>query len=702
MKQGHKYNIVNFLVSTYLLSLFICISSFFFSSPFKVGIKITDTPLYDLSLTMSYKLCFINLTIVLLFFISAFLIFSVILITNLLKEKFAFLFLSPFILVCAYVIRKKLLLLQSTPLSLIICFYFLIAILLFLTIFSNIRKTRKRAVIIFSVLSFVCLILLLILLNNLEKLGVFPLVTMDATFALIILIFFGITSFLFFYFFNSLLLFIMANATTKTKRRLSLLYKCFVSLIAIQITIGAFFYIWEYSQPIFEYRREMSKQKLSKSKKYVNVILILIDALKSDHLGCYGYKRYGVTTSPFIDMFAKQGTLFLNCYSQSAWTKSSTTSLLTSLYPTTHGAILHGYKMSEELTIIPEVLQKEGYVTYGFTANPHLKRIFNFDQGFDFFDDYLMQDKVSLSALRNIPIFKGMITSLARKSFGYTDRDNARMANRRILPWIEKYKDQNFFMYLHYMDPHNPYAPPRPYNAMYPYIRGDSRSRAIALYDGEISFVDFYIQDLIKKLKSLGIYDKTMIILTSDHGEGFAEHGHWYHGYSIYQEQIRVPLIIKYPYGIPEPKIVQAPVRLIDVMPTIFDFLGITENVPDMEGESLLGLLEESQMRDVYVDNNLINKNIFKGLIENNEWKYIFTEASEIRYIPDFGDEELYNLKLDPRETRNLIELKPEIAKSMRKKLIRYLDYCKKKAVSSSEVSLDYETVQQLKALGYL
>ena len=466
--------------------------------------------------------------------------------------------------------------------------------------------------------------------------------------------------------------------------------------------ICAFSLIWEYSKPTFAHRNEMAKQITSSSKEDTNVIIILIDAVRADHLGCYGYKRYGVTTSPFIDLFAKQATLFFNCYSQSAWTKSSTTSLLTSLYPTIHGAHLHGYELSEELTTLPEVLQREGYVTYGYTANPHLKRIFNFDQGFDYFDDYMMQDKVCYAAIRNIPIFKGMITSLTNKSFGCYDRDNAGVANKRILPWIEKHKDSNFFMYLHYMDPHNPYTPPKPYNTLYPYIRGDKRSIAIASYDGEISFVDSCIKDLLKKLITLGIYDKTMIILTSDHGEGFIEHDHWYHGYSIYQEQIRIPLIIKYPNRKPNAEVVTSPVRLIDVMPTIFEILEITKNLPDMEGKSLVRSNKEGEMRDVYIDNNLINKNIFKGLIEDNEWKYIFTEASEIKDVSDFGDEELYNIKNDPGERQNLLKIKPDIVKRMRKKLAGYLKYCKEKEIASSQVSLDYETAQQLKSLGYL
>jgi len=197
---------------------------------------------------------------------------------------------------------------------------------------------------------------------------------------------------------------------------------------------------------------------------------------------------------------------------------------------------------------------------------------------------------------------------------------------------------------------------------MYPYVEGDINSKNISLYDGEIRFADEHIGQLFERLKSLGIYDRTLIIITSDHGEAFGEHNDERHGHTIYNELLKVPLIIKRPNSIPAGRIIKEQVRSIDILPSILNFLNISYN-SSLDGLSVSALLESNEAEDfceyIYVDNNYDEIYVLEGLVKNNEWKYIYTEESPLRNVEE-GHEELYNLRDGPKELNNLIEQKPE------------------------------------------
>jgi arylsulfatase A-like enzyme len=427
----------------------------------------------------------------------------------------------------------------------------------------------------------------------------------------------------------------------------------------------------------------------------------VIDALRADFLSCYGNKD---EITPNLDKLAEEGVLFKNCYTQASWTKPSVASILTSLYPTMHGANLHGDILPDEVTTISEILKKEGYLTYGYVANPNLKRLFNFDQGFDFYDDYLMRDKLYYATFRNLKKKIPFLEKIIKKDFNYWERDNIRLANKRIIPWLKHYKEKNFFAFIHYMDPHSDYRPPPPFNKMFPYDKDDENSKNISLYKGEICFVDHYLGRLFNILKLLKIYEKSLIIITSDHGDAFGEHKDYEHGNTIYQEQIKVPLIIKFPYSKFAGKVINSQVRSIDILPTILDFLNI-KPTNNLEGRSLLPLLEDPYLNicnEVYIDHNLDDRIILKGIIKDNRWKYIYTIKSDKRDIKKLGFEELYNLKEDPKELNNLVNKRPNILNYLRNKLAYYQKYCTSKAFTAPKAKLDKQTIKQLKALGYL
>ncbi|MFC1646002.1 sulfatase [Candidatus Omnitrophota bacterium] len=488
-----------------------------------------------------------------------------------------------------------------------------------------------------------------------------------------------------------------------TKTRFKSFSKTIILLIIIQTAVGAIIFSWELIELVWTNRQEMSKSVTSNTDKDMNVIIVLVDALRVDHLGCYGYKR---PTSPFIDTFARSGTLFKNCYAQCSWTAPSVASLFTSLYPSLHGVTTSEYMLPDQVITIAEALRREGYVTYCYLSNPSITRLKNYNQGFDYFDDYLMKDRMLYAVSRNLPIFKYVINTIPGLRFQWQDRDSAQIANKRIFSWLDRHKDDNFFMYLHYMEPHDPYSPPYPYNAMFPYVLGNEVTRLIASYDGEIRFFDDKFKELIWKLKSLGIYDKTLIILTSDHGEGFYEHGAGGHGHTIYEYELKVPFIIKHKDYIPEWKEVIMPVRLIDIMPTVLDILDIDYEVA-INGRSLYPLLKtpksDMETKDIYVElvSGVSNEYVIKGLIKG-DWKYILTESSGLRDVQKLGHDELYNLKYDPRESHNLIDRFPDVLTNIRKEFNRYKEYCSDNAIIPPKVEIDFESVEALRSLGYL
>ncbi|HOW27707.1 MAG TPA: sulfatase [Elusimicrobiota bacterium] len=431
----------------------------------------------------------------------------------------------------------------------------------------------------------------------------------------------------------------------------------------------------------------------------VNVLLIVIDSLRPDHLTPYGYER---PTSPTLDRLSREGVLFTNGYAQSTWTKPSVTSLLTSLSPLTHDLPLLTDCLPDNLTTLPEILQKSGYATAGFVTNSPIQSLLGFNKGFEWYDDFSVRERLFYVSLRN------MFPRISRRlglTWTHNDfyRRNAGFINKRIHRWLERNKGRRFFLYAHYMDCHFPYTPPRAYRRLYD--PGETRSsKTIARYDGGIRYLDDQLAQLIQKMKALGLYDNTLIIVTADHGEAFGEHELWLHRHGqFYQPFIRVPLIVK-PPGPPRPPLrISTPVRLIDIMPTILEALHIPPG--DLDGSSLIPLIDgkdtPGRSEHIFLYENLDGRKI-EGLIWKNRWKFIHTTS--LTSAGEIQREELYNLENDPREQTDLSAAGVPLMQEMKRELAdhRAAALAKRDRLSLSRKLFNSSEIEALRKLGYL
>ena len=331
-----------------------------------------------------------------------------------------------------------------------------------------------------------------------------------------------------------------------------------------------------------------------------NVLVLLLDALRADHLGCYGYAR---DTSPALDSLAAGGVIFESAVAQASWTKPSIPSLFTGLYPIQHRVFTGDTRdtadritsdaLDQEHQTLAEALRSAGYATGAFVENVQISSFLGFDQGFDVYEENL---------------------------------GDARRIAERLLRWLDGGGGRPFFAYVHFLDPHWPYSPPDPYHVMFPGPEGaavdfnnlnwKSFERGIekgeidlgpadleamqCFYDGEIRYTDAAISRILGFLRDRGLFENTIIVVTADHGEEFMEHGRVGHGHSLHDELLRVPLILRWPGG--RAARATGQVELVDVMPTLLDLVGTAS--PETAGRSLRPLLEggELEPRDAFAD----------------------------------------------------------------------------------------------------
>lgn len=424
-----------------------------------------------------------------------------------------------------------------------------------------------------------------------------------------------------------------------------------------------------------------------------SVIILLVDCLRADHLRSYGYTR---NTTPNIDEFSKDAVMFTQAISQSTFTQTSIASLFTSRYPHQHGVYAGNLKdrsnnitsdvLSEEETTLAEVLSQSGFLTVAWIYQVHLASYAGFAQGFVGYHEWA-----------------GNILNI----------------NKKFIKWAKrKGKRHKFFAYIHYLDLHDPYRPKPPYDTMYGvysnvytasalenpdrFISQVQQKRIklekkdvdqlIAYYDGLVTYIDSEIGLLLEELKNSGLYDNAMIILTADHGDGFMEHDFISHSNTPYDELIRVPLIIKFPNSLYGGKVVKSQVKLIDVMPTVVDFLEIKTN-SKLSGFSLLNYLDDNENKDSKID--------FPQHAYSEYDTTLSIRTEKIKYI-HFQDkkDEFYDLSVDPLEQNNIIDLQPDEAEKFHRMALGAVSEREKKEVE--RVILDKKTIEELKALGYL
>jgi len=431
-----------------------------------------------------------------------------------------------------------------------------------------------------------------------------------------------------------------------------------------------------------------------------NVLIYLVDTLRADHLGLYGYPR---PTSPRIDAFGADATVFRDAQAQTSWTRTAVASILTGLLPQSHGVRDRADALAPPVATLAEILAAAGYRTAGIITNGNVEPAFGTGQGFELYD-YLSESKERVE-------FHQLSDRLNEAAFAWLESWRATPAPDRA----------PFFLYLHATDPHAPYTPPEPFRSRFaPGVdpeRGHlDRVHAISagsepappgtaeawrqLYDGEVAWNDHHFGELLDRLKALDLYDSTLIVLISDHGEEFYEHGGWEHGKTLYAEQLRIPLVIRLPGGGGAGREVADLADQIDVLPTILDHLGIEPPAP-VDGRSLLPLLRgnsagtrpaEPSFAELRLDVKEIESAVAGG------WKLILDDSEYQRA----GPVELFHVADDPGETRNLHPHHPLeegfLAQQLRALGIRRPE----PAFNADTAEIDEELKGRLEALGYL
>ncbi len=436
------------------------------------------------------------------------------------------------------------------------------------------------------------------------------------------------------------------------------------------------------------------------------VLLIGIETLRADHVGCFGYSR---NTTPALDAIAKEGVVFSKVMATSSWTMPAVMSVLTSLYPEVHGTTNYDRKLPEDVTTLAEVLRENDYKTIAFVSNPTLDGRHGFYQGFDLYDDFSVW--LGFGKLIGGPN--------ADPNLDVHQIPTNKPLTRAALRWIEQHHREPFFMFVFYFDPHYDYIPPPPFDTMFdPNYDGSVDGRGIvqeprksnrppqrdldhiiALYDGEVRYTDSYVSKLLNAFARFGILDQTLVVIFGDHGDEFYEHGSTGHAHTLYNELIHVPLVLKWPSMIPKGKRIDALASQVDIMPTILDYLEV-QHKQAVQGTSLRGLIEGSvrQVHDFVFSGGRAHRCAVIG------------SRNKMILNPGAGAREFYDLVNDPREQNNIhqAEESSALVASFEHYLERWSSENEKLAAlfprgSDFEgVQLDELRLKQLKALGYI
>ena len=441
------------------------------------------------------------------------------------------------------------------------------------------------------------------------------------------------------------------------------------------------------------------------SRPRPNILLITLDTTRWDYVSAYGQRE---KVTPAVDKLAEEGVVYRNAISTSSWTLPSHASMFTGLLPTFHGAhyvktdaeidgeIFKANRLAPDLPTLAEELKKAGYRTGAVIGGPLLHSRFGVDRGFDYYND------------QDLRSHKGV-------EFYRSASDTTRLATDWLKSHVHMSEGEPFFLFLNYFDAHNPYIPPEPWgdpdvpeelvaihDGHYEGVfKGDrelteEESRVLtSQYSGEISFMDKQIERLFFELKFLGVYETTMIVVTSDHGESFGEHRLLGHGRALYEELIRVPLIIKYPLDDSKTGIIERRVSTVSLMPTLLEYIG--HEVPDTVASGTLDeedqILVAESTRDIawiVAFGKRFDKDS-KALYDGN-YKLIWNST---------GEHELYDIVADPSEEKNLFGTIPDVEKRFQAQLEPLIEESQR-ASSFDPPEIDNEQRENLRKLGYL
>ena len=413
-----------------------------------------------------------------------------------------------------------------------------------------------------------------------------------------------------------------------------------------------------------------------------NIVLYVVDTVRADRLGVYGYAK---PTSPRLDAFAAGAVLFENAYAQSSWTRPAVASLFTGLLPPAHRTVGRRSVLPEDATTLAEILAAHGYEGMGLVRNPNVGRAFGFAQGF------------------------------AR--FRSEDRERDETMLERVRLWLDERQDAEapFFLFLHAIDPHGPYDPAPEFEETFDVGGAPAHYRTVRyllqlnrgevepepgtaealsrLYDAEVAQNDRAFGELLDELEDRGLVEDTAVIYLSDHGEEFAEHGRWEHGLSLYQEVLRVPLVMRLP-GVPARR-VEEPAQHVDVLPTLLAYLGIEP--PATDGRDLLAARRRSDAPlDVYTHLDVDGHRA--ASVIRGRYKLVLPQSPSQGTAPM-----LFDLDEDPGELQDMAADRPDVVERMLALLAeRNLAGEIESAEEIGDDQLDEDVRRRLRALGYI
>jgi len=402
------------------------------------------------------------------------------------------------------------------------------------------------------------------------------------------------------------------------------------------------------------------------------VLLITVDTLRADRLGCYGARH---VATPAMDALAAGGVRFENAYAQVPITLPSHTVILTGTYPMYNGVRdFTSNGIPPSVGLLAEAFKRQGYQTAAFVSAFVLDSTWGFGRGFETYDDHFDPRQFETQNPGNIQ----------RRANETVDR---------LLAWLRAYESRPagrrpFFIWLHLYDPHSDYNPPEPFHSQY----------SGRLYDGEVAYTDSQLARLFAELRKTGAYDRALIVLLSDHGESLGEHGEDEHGFFVYNSTLRVPMIFKLPRGQSSPHVVQPPVATIDVAPTLLELLRLRDPLSrQFQGQSLASPILG---RSAPADRLVYSESYYPR--DSFGWAPLRSLASRrLRYI-EAPQPEIYDLTLDAGETRNLIDQRRADAEALRAQLRDFERRYAAQVAPAKGPPLSPETIEKLKSLGYV
>lgn len=427
-----------------------------------------------------------------------------------------------------------------------------------------------------------------------------------------------------------------------------------------------------------------------------DILLVTLDTTRADHTSAYGYDR---PTTPRLTALAREGVRFDAAYAPMATTLPAHATLFTSELPRTLGVTKNGAVLAEGYQTLTERLARAGYRTAAFVSSFPVERMFGLAQGFDVYDDDF-SDGSCPTAIRDWEGFS-IDHGFCRRGDPTTDR---------ALAWLDRegYLDPSttepapFFVWVHYFDPHAPYLPAEQDARLFPPEGSEWLTTKTAAYDGEIHYVDRALGRLLDRLAEAGRLDDTVVVVVADHGEGLLQHGHMHHSLLIYEEDVRVPLVVRWAAKVAGGRTIEEPVQLADLAPTLLDLAGVGAAPDAGIGRSLAPTLLHDRALDpdrpIFFQRRVYAEPIVSGFrvrgeklgIRRGRWKYI-----EAR---DEGTAELYDLVADPHERYNLADAAPRARATLEHELRRW----QASTARPHLPKVDPEAERRLRALGYV